>query len=261
MRNRPDWRAGCLAGLAALAPAPARAAAEEIQVYMDELNAAGQPGLDVHVNDVAEGIPGPAYAGGQPALHRWRITPEWSLGLGHGLEGGLYLPLATIAPGGPLRADGIKARIKWLAPHAGQGFYWGANYEVGYSGHAIDEHHWNNEVKLIGGWRRGRWLAGVNLNADFALSGPAPGPVTFEIAEKLGYKVSGGTTIGLESYHGMGALRTLGQFSAEDQSTFLTADTHIGRWDINAGIGKGYGANPDHLIVKFIISVPLGRAG
>ena len=264
MKNKRNWwfvAGRALVALAIWTPVSAYAAPEEIQVYMDELNAAGQPGLDIHLNDVAQGVPGPAYPGGQPSLHRWRMTPEWSLGLGHGFEGGLYLPLATIAPDGKWRADGIKARIKWLAPHGEEGFYWGANYEVGFSDHFIDEHRWNNEVKMIGGWRRGRWLAAVNANVDFALSGPNPGPATAELDAKLGYRISKTVSLGAETYNGMGPFRTLGQFSAYDQSSFLTADTHMGRWDVNAGIGKGYGANADHLIVKLIISVPMGRGG
>jgi len=243
--------------LIALAPLPAQAAPEEIQVYMDELNARGEPGLDLHVNDVLQGTPGPAVPGGEPSLHRWRVTPEWSLGLGGGFEAGAYLPLATIAPDGKLRADGVKVRMKWLAPHGDTGFYWGANYEVGYSSQLIDDHHWNNEIKLIGGWRRGRWLAAVNGNIDFALSGPHAGPVTFDLDEKLGYRLSSTLTLGVETYNGLGPLRSLGRFAAYDQATFLAADAHLGGWDINAGIGKGYGANADHLIAKFIISVPL----
>lgn len=246
--------------LVLLTPVQAQAAPEEIQVYMDELNAAGEPGLDIHVNDVLAGVPGPAFAGGQPSLHRWRVTPELSLGLGNGFEAGAYLPLATISPDGKVRADGAKVRIKWLAPHREHGFYWGANYEIGYSDRLIDPHHWNNEVKLIAGWRDGRWLMAVNGNIDFALSGPNPGPVTLDFDEKLGYRVSKRWTLGVETYNGLGTIHALGQFAAYDQSTFVTVDAHLGRWDVNAGIGKGYGGNADHLILKFIVSVPLVKA-
>ena len=77
-------------------PAPALAAPEEVQVYMDELGAKGEVGLDLHLNHVAEGSFTPDYPGQQSGLHRWRLTPEFSLGLGHGFEAGLYLPLATL---------------------------------------------------------------------------------------------------------------------------------------------------------------------
>ena len=251
---------GSLAALLlALIPLQAHAAPEEIQIYMDELDAAGEPGLDVHVNDVFQGVPGPAFPGGEPSLHRWRVTPEFSLGLGYGFEAGAYLPVATIAPDGKIRADGVKLRMKWLAPHEEEGFYWGANYEVGYSDHFIDTHHWNNEIKLIAGWRNERWEVATNGNIDFALSGPNPGPATIDFDEKVGYKLSKVLTLGVETYNELGGLRSFGQFSIYDQLTFIAADAHLGAWDINAGIGKGYGGNIDHLIVKFIISVPLAK--
>lgn len=252
------WAAAAVLALLGWAGA-AQAAPEEVQVYLDELNPAGAPGLDVHVNYVASGEPALDYPGEQAALHRWRVTPEFSLGLGGGFEAGLYLPLATIAPDQPLRLDGIKARLKWLAPHGDEGFYWGANLELGRVAQRLDLNPWNGELKLIGGWRRGRWRVGVNGNFDFVVSGPQHDPITAELASKVGYAVSDALTLGVESYNGMGALRDPGHWSRQEHVTFLTADTRIGRWDVNAGLGRGYGANADETIVKFVIGVPLRR--
>ena len=188
----------------ALAASPAYAADEEVQVYMDELNAPGELGLDMHVNDVLSGQNPADYTGQEPSVHRWRITPEFSLGLSRQFELGLYLPLATIAADGTPRAEGAKARLKWLAPHGEQGFYWGANLEIGRVDHALDQNPWNGEFKLIGGWRRGRWVAAVNGNFDFVISGPAGGPATLQLATKLGYHITPATALGIESYNGMG---------------------------------------------------------
>ena len=122
---------------------------------------------------------------------------------------------------------------------------------------------YNGELKLIGGWRKGRWIIGVNGNFDFVVSGPSHDPITFELATKLGYKVTRALTLGVESYNGAGALRALGHFGSNEQTTFVAADTsvdtHWGRFDINAGLGKGYGANTDATILKFTIGVPIGR--
>lgn len=201
----------------------------------------------------------PEYPGQEPSLHRWRITPEFSLGLTHQFELGLYLPLATIAPDGTPRAEGAKARIKWLAPHGEEGFYWGANVEIGRVAHALDQNPWNGELKLIGGWRRGRWAAAVNGNIDFVISGPTPGPATLQLASKLGYRIGPATTLGIESYNGMGPLRSPGNLSQNEHATYLAVDTKLGRWDINAGIGRGYGANADQTIVKLVTGVPIGQ--
>ena len=246
-----------LAGLL-LPVTPAHAADEEIQVYMDELGARGEVGLDLHVNDVLRGTAGPDYPGGEAALHRWRFTPEWSLGLGGGFEAGAYVPLATITPDGVLRAGGVKGRLKWIAPHAATGPFWGANLEIGRVGYRLDQNPWNGEFKLIGGWRDDRWELAANLNYGFKVSGPVPAPSTLELATKVDYRVAPGVKIGIESYNGLGELHDLGRLGASDQATYLTIDTMLGGWDINAGIGKGYGASTDATTVKLVIGVPLG---
>jgi len=187
------------------------------------------------------------------------VTPEFSLGLGNGFEAGLYLPLATLAPAQPLHADGVKARIKWLAPHGEAGFYWGANLELGRVARRLDINPWNGELKLIGGWRRGAWQVGLNGNFDFVVSGPQHDPIKTEIATKVSYRLVQAVSLGVESYNGFGALRDPGHLSAQEQATYLTMDAKLGRWDFNAGVGRGYGANADGTIVKLVIGVPLGR--
>lgn len=241
----------------ALAASPARAADEEIQVYLDEVDPAGKIGLDLHLNYVIDGDGTPPYLGGESPLHRARITPEFSVGLGGGFELGAYLPVATVARDGVARVQGAKGRLKWLAPHKDKGFYWGINWELGRVAYRLDENPWNSEVKLIGGWRNERWLVGINGNLGFKVSGPAPAPTTFEIASKVGYKVSDKLTLGIESYNELGEVRALGQFDGTEHTTYLTADFPIGGFDVNAGLGKGYGANSDSVVMKFVVGVPL----
>ncbi len=246
---------------AILSIVPARAvyaAPEEIQVYMDEINKPREIGLDVHLNYVARGEPGADFAGGEPSLHDFRVTPEFSYGLGHGFEAGLYLPLATIDGGGVLRAQGAKVRVKWIAAHhEDAGFYWGGNFEIGRVSHRLDQNPWNAELKGIAGWRRGKWNAAVNGNLGFVVSGPAPGPATLELASKLNYKLAPKIALGVESYNGLGELKALGHLPSREQSSYATIDSELGKWNVNAGVGIGYGANRDHLLVKIVVGVPL----
>jgi hypothetical protein len=236
---------------------PASAAEEEIQVYMDELNAPGVVGLDLHNNYVLGGSSALDYLGQQQSLHRYRFTPEWSLGLTHSLELGVYLPLATIDRHG-LFVDGIKLRLKYLAPRSeGQRWFWGANFEIGKVGHRLDQNPYNAELKGILGIHAGKWTAAANANFDFKVSGPAPAPGTLEIATKLNYALSPKTAIGIENYNGAGEIRDLGRFASSDQAAYLTVDTSVGKWDLNFGLGRGYGSNPDKWIAKAIVSVPL----
>lgn len=247
-----------LLGLLAAAPCtPAVAAPEEIQVYMDELNDPGTIGLDVHNNYVLTGSSDIDYAGQQRSLHRYRVTPEFSLGLTKTLEFGAYLPLATIDRRGVF-VDGAKFRLKWIAPRPeGQNWFWGANFEIGREGHRLDENPYNAELKGIVGKRAGKWTIAANANLDFKVSGPVAAPASLELATKVSYSVSRKTALGLESYNGLGELRRLGRLDESEHSTYATFDTSVGRWDINFGIGRGYGRNADRWIAKAIVSVPL----
>lgn len=237
---------------------PAIAAPEEIQVYMDELNAPGEIGLDVHNNYVLNGDSRVDYANQQPSVHRYRFTPEWSLGLTDSLELGGYLPLATIDRR-DIQIDGFKFRLKWLAPRSkGQIVFWGANFEIGRVDHRLDENPWNAELKGILGVHSGRWTAAANANLDFKISGRAPAPASLEIATKISYAFSPKIALGIENYNGVGEVRHLGRFGTSEQSTYVSADTSLGTWNLNVGIGHGYGSNPDRWIAKAIVSVPLG---
>lgn len=243
--------------LAALTPGTAWASPEEIQVYMDELNDPGGIGLDIHNSYVFTGDPGVNYAGQQRSLHRYRFTPEFSLGLTKSFELGAYLPLATIDHRGVF-VDGIKFRLKYIAPRAeGQRWFYGANFEIGRVGHRLDQNPYNAELKGIVGVHAGKWTAAANANFDFKVSGPASAPADLEIATKLNYAVSAKTAIGVENYTGVGQIRRFGRFGDSEQSTFVTADTSLGKWDLNLGVGHGYGTNPDRWIAKAIVSVPL----
>jgi hypothetical protein len=252
---------GSLAALAAalVLPAAARAADEEIQVYMDDMDAPGTFGLDVHTNYVATGSSEPdSPDNGQSPLHRVRITPEWSYGASKNVELGLYLPLATFEGNGRVQAAGIKGRIKWLAPHAdGQDWFWGLNLEVGRVNHTLDVNPWNAELKGFWGVRKGPVTFAMNANLDWTLSGPAPSPASLDIDAKLAVTVRKGLDLGVETYNGFGPFKDLGQFGQEDQTIYGAADLTLGKWDLNLGVGHGYGGNRDGLVLKAIIGVPI----
>jgi hypothetical protein len=252
-----------LAGLAlvlggAMAAMPAQAAPEEIQVYMDEIDAKGAVGLDVHLNDVFTGEGGADYPGGEASLHRVRVTPEFSLGLGGGFEGGVYLPLATIAGDGKFRVEGFKLRMKWINPqHKATGFYYGANFEIGRVNYRLDQNPWNAEFKTILGWRGGRWSLAANGNFDFPVSGPVKLPLTIQIATRATYAVTPDLALGVESYNDVGTFTRLGHLGENEQIGFAVATTHIGGFDFDFGIGRGYAGSADHLVGRVIVGVPL----
>jgi len=252
----------CALGAAALAgiPAAARAADEEIQVYMDEIGAPHALGLDVHVNYVPDGRVLPDFPGQQASEGRLRVTPEWSYALNPNVELGVYLPLAEIDRDGHFDIGGAKARIKWVALQpAGRDAFWGLNFEIGKVRHELDLNPWNAELKGIAGIRKGPWTLAANLNVDWVVSGPDAGaPPELQVALKAALSIGKDTAIGLETYNGLGTTRALGPLRANDNQTYLVLDRSFGRWDLNFGVGYGYGAPEDRWIVKAVIGVPIG---
>jgi len=242
----------------AAAPTAAAAADEEIQVYMDEIGTPHRPGLDVHLNYVPSGRTLADYAGEQASEGRTRITPEWSYALDPTTELGLYLPLMTVDRSGHFEAGGIKGRIKWIAPRAqGQDWFWGANFELGRVRRDLDINPWNAELKGIVGVRKGPWTLAANLNVDWMVSGPEHTPVDFQIATKAAYKVGEDTAVGIESYNGLGGGRGFGRIGQADHQTFVVLDQGFGKWDLNLGLGYGYGRPEDRWIVKVVVGVPI----
>lgn len=253
---------GLAAGIAlavATAASAARAADEEIQVYMDEMNVRGGYGLDVHLSYVPDGRRRDAdYAGQMASQDRLRITPEFSYGLTDNLELGAYLPLLTVDPHQGAEVGGVKGRLKFIAPHAeGSPVFWGANFEIGRVRRALDLNPWNAELKLIGGYRSGPWTVAANLNIDWAVSGPDKGPTTYEVATKVSYQVREDLGVGLESYIDLGSARRFARLQDGDQKVFLVVDKTFGKWDLDIGVGHGFGAPEDRWILKAIVGVPL----
>jgi hypothetical protein len=250
----------CLGLLASLFPAVAFAADEEIQVYMDEMGKPGELGLDVHINYTPDGRKLPTYAGEEASDNRLRITPEWGVPITDYLELGAYLPLTTLDRDGDFHVSGVKGRVKFIAPKAeGQSWFWGANFELGRVNKRLDINPWNAELKGIVGMRRGPWTVAGNLNIDWVVSGPDHTPTIFEVATKVSYALDEKTSLGVESYNEIGDTKGLGRLGDRGHTTYAVVDRTFGKWDLNLGVGYGYGEPEDRWIVKAIVGVPIGR--
>jgi len=240
-----------------LAPPTAGAAPEEIQVYMNEMDPQGQFGLDVHNNYTFSGSAALDYPGEQSDVRRYRLTPEFSYGLTSNIELGAYLPLATLDSRGDLALDGVKGRIKYIGPQSSETAWWGLNLEIGRVDRALDINPWNGELKLIAGARFGRWTLAANGNLDFVVSGPRRDPPTLDVDTKLAYRVAKQLQLGLETYNGLGPFSRLGDFARQDQAVYAVADASVRKWDLNLGLGHGYGGSKDGWVLKAIVGVPI----
>ncbi len=237
--------------LAAATPA-ALAAPEEIQVYLDDLSAPGKFGVDLHNNYVFSGPSKPGYPGEQPPARVYRLTPEFTYGLTDTLELGLYVLTSRAAHAEP-KVDGAKLRIKYIAPHdANQGFFWGANLEVGRTVLRASSTPWNAELKGILGYRTGPWTLAMNPNFDWSLS-RGGGPVTFDLDAKVAYAINPKTQLGMEIYNELGPLVRLDGLNKNGKTLYAVIDHEFERVDLNLGLGRGLTRDGDRWLIKFIV--------
>ena len=244
--------AAAVFGALLIGAAPCHAASEEIQVYMDDMRAPGQLGVDLHNNYVPSGRRQSDYVGEQPPGAVYRLTPEFAYGLTRSVELGLYV-LTSRGADGALNADGVKARVKYIAPHDTQsGLFWGANLEVGKTSRRMSESPWNAQLKGIVGYRAGLWTLAVNPNLDWSLGSHA-GPVTGDIDIKLDRAIDAKTQIGIESYNELGPVSGFQSLRKNSKTLYAVVDHEFEGWDLNAGLGRGLTDEADRWTVKFIV--------
>jgi hypothetical protein len=236
--------------IAGLLSANAYGASEEIQVYLDDKEAAGQVSVDWHNNYVFSGRSTPQYRGELAPARVYRLTPELNIGLTDTLELGFYL-LSSLDRQGNLAGDGGKVRLKYIAPHAEEGVFWGLNLEVGEQAKRVSPNPWNAQLKGILGLHQGRWTLGTNLNVDTPLDTHSGSP-TVDIDLKINYRVAEKTGFGLESYNELGALRHFDSLNKNSKTLFAVVDTEVAGLDLNAGLGKGLTPDSDKWLVKLI---------
>lgn len=227
------------------------ASSDEIQVYNDAINKPGEASVDLHMNYVVSGVKVPAYSGEIPAHHDFRMTPEFAYGLNKNWESGFYLP-AIRAANGDWHVEGAKVRLKFMADHPQQGYYWGINGELGRSSHRTEESSWNLEIRPIVGYKTENWNLTVNPILGFALSGNSHTP-DFSPALRVSRKVFDKTWVSVEYYSEFGAVNDMRSLV---QETYLTTDMEVFGHDINFGIGHGWTTGSNDWTLKAIFNLP-----
>lgn len=227
-------------------------APEEIQVYMDDLSAGGEFGLDLHTNYVPSGRRESQYAGEQAPRHVLRVTPEFYYGVTENIELGLYV-LSSMDANNQVHQVGAKLRLKYIAPHDdARGPFWGANVEVGRTARRVSDAPWNVQLKGIFGYRAGAWTYAVNPNLDFNPKKQG-GPVILSVDGKVGYSLSARTMVGAELYNDLGRFSKIDSFNRNAKTLFAVVDQQIGSFDVNAGIGRGLTSEADRWVMKLVV--------
>lgn len=255
MRRRTALAFASAAAVSAAAP-PARATDPfEIQIYDGTANAPLQPGLELHLNYVANGLreqTGPTLA----PHHQMHMTLEPSLGLTAWWELGVYVQSAVV-PGGGLEYAGAKFRSKFVTPpNWHPHLRLGANVELAVLPERYDGDRFSAELRPIVAWENDAWLFAVNANVSAPLGGdgfakgPAWEPGAMAIA-KLGDLVG----VGVEYYSGLGPFSSgfspLGQ---QEHYIYEVANLlAVDGLELNVGVGEGLTAGSNKVVGKLIV--------
>jgi len=262
-QHRPSRtsRIHCLRGslllLAALRIPCAFAAPDEIQVYVDDIRAPGEFGVELHLNYAPKARSTPDYPGEIPPNHVFRATPEISLGIAPNWDVGIYLPM-EVAPGGNFYSDTARLRVKYLAPVGEtKPFFYGVNFEYGYVPQRVSQNHWVAELRGILGYRSEKWLLAVNPILGWDVSGPdSSGTPDIDLNTKVARELNDDWAFGFEHYAGFGRINNTLSPSQQDQMLYLVVDYERRGFGVNFGVGKGLNNASDETVVKAIISFP-----
>jgi hypothetical protein len=248
--------------LALLALATTRLSAsmiDEIQVYTDDINKVGVFGLELHLNSTFKGRTTPDYPGEVVPQHGIRLTPEFSYGLSHDFEAGLYVPTQR-TPAGSYALAGAKIRLKWLPVQPDEkkgGWFAGANCELSRLNTRFEQDHWSTELRTMIGYRDPEWLLAANPVFGWSLAGPSrTARPDFDLQLKGSREIAKGIQFGPEYYAGFGPLGRSPGFASQDHALYLALDIDRAPWVFNVGLGRGLSHAADRWTMKFIFEVP-----
>jgi hypothetical protein len=233
-----------------LAPAVARAT-DEIQVYNAEIADVHQWTIQQHVNYTFQGHNRPDFPGGFPSNHSLNGTPELAYGLLDWWEMGWYAPWA-VDKDQRFLSNGAKWRNLFVVPDAAKrNFFYGVNFELGYTTAAFSQSRWGLEIRPIIGIRNSEWEFIVNPIVDVTFG--TFGEADFAPAARLAYKLGNDLFIGVEYYTDLGKIGDFLPFEEQSHQIFAVTDFKVGDFDVDFGIGYGLTSGSDRWVGKAII--------
>lgn len=226
---------------------------DEIQVYNAEINEPGQFGIELHNNYTPIGRTTPEFRGAVVPQGTLNGVPEWSYGVTDWFEAGLYMPLYSYASReDQFTFNGFKIRGLFVEPNAAEHqFFYGINFEFSYNAHYWEPTRYSSEIRPIIGQRFGPVDLIVNPILDNSWRGV--GSLDFAPAVRLDYNVSKVWAVALEHYADFGEVRHFESLNNQQQTLFAVVDYTGQPMDVEAGIGHGFTAASDDLVLKLIL--------
>ncbi len=234
----------------------------EIQVYDGTANPAGAPGLEVHMNTVADGRK-EAEPPELPSHHQSHLTLEPSFGVTSWWELGAYLQSA-LEPDGRFDYAGTKLRSKFVTPPSfHEHLRLGVNFELAALPSRFDPDRYGVEMRPIVAWEDAHWLLAANPNLETALagSGLTDGPA-FEPGLMAVWKVRELVGFGFEYYAGFGPLAH--PLPLRDQEHYLYEVFHLlseENIELTGGVGEGLTHGSNALTFKVIVGYTFDLGG
>jgi hypothetical protein len=244
-----------LAVVVMVAPLPACAQTDEIQVYDASIAPQGTFNLTLHSNFTPIGRKMPDFPGGIIPDDSVNGGAEWAYGVTPWFEQGLYLPVFTAyskGRGGSI--DGLKIRELFVRPHADQHkFFYGINFEFSVNYSYWESRRVSSEVRGIVGTHLHQWDLIYNPIFDTDYAGGFGG-LEFVPAGRVAYNFNHRWAAAAEEYSDDGPLR--GFYATHDQfhEVWAVMDHYSKIVDIETGVGVGVTAGADKLTFKLMFS-------
>jgi hypothetical protein len=240
-------------GIACLLVADAHAQTDEIQVYDADINSPGQFSLQLHNNYTPIGRKLADFEGGVVPNHTLNGVPEWAYGVTDWLELGAYVPLYSWTGNGRFLIDGAKLRAEFVLPHAqDRSFFYGVNFELSFNARYWEPTRNSGEIRPIIGGRIGPVDLIINPILDTSLRGL--GSLDFAPAARVAYNLSGSWAAALEHYADYGRLSHFEPLNRQQRTLFAVIDYKGNPMSVEFGIGHGFTAASDALVLKMILS-------
>jgi len=235
---------------------------DELEVRLDETNKAGQFEFDAISNYTASGPRQPSEDGLRPSFHVLQLSPSLSYGITANTQVGLQL-FSSLGPDGGARVDG--ARVELLSipirpdDEDDDGLFLGYLVEAGHLPATLSSNRLDAEIKMIVGYRMGRWTFASNPEIGVKVAGDGDAQPEFAVKFKVAYRVDPGYSIGVEHYGDLGRYHHLGPLNQQSQQSFAVVDFRAAGFDLNLGIGRGWNDFSERWVLKGVLSFPIGQ--
>jgi hypothetical protein len=149
--------------------------------------------------------------------------------------------------------DSAKLRTLFVVPHADQRqFFYGINFELSYNAHHWEATRVSAEIRPIVGVRIGPVDLVSNPIVDLPFTGA--GSLDIAPAERIAYNFSEIWATAIEHYADYGQIRHLKDTNGQLQELFAVLDYNGEPVAVEFGIGHGFTAASDDLIMKLMLS-------